>query len=71
VIPTSVDFPRIKSALVDNPYEYGPFGAKGAGDLVFNGASAAFADAVQMAVDRNIRKIPVSPEYILEVMSHG
>ncbi|MGC9312802.1 MAG: xanthine dehydrogenase family protein molybdopterin-binding subunit, partial [Sediminispirochaetaceae bacterium] len=71
VIPTSVDFPRIESTLVDNPYEYGPFGAKGAGELVFNGASAAFADAVQMAVDRNIRKIPVSPEYILEVMSHG
>ena len=71
VIPTSVDFPRIESDLVENPYEYGPFGAKGAGELVFDGAAAAFADAVQMAVDRNIRRIPVSPEYILEVMSNG
>ena len=38
VIPTSMDFPRQEWGLVDNPYEWGPFGAKGMGELVFNGA---------------------------------
>jgi CO/xanthine dehydrogenase Mo-binding subunit len=71
VIPTSMDFPKIESDLVENPYEYGPFGAKGAGELVFDGAAAAFADAVQMAVGKPVRRIPVTPEYILEEMSHG
>lgn len=70
-IPTTMDFPKIESSLVDNPYEYGPFGAKGAGELVFDGAAAAFADAVQMAVDRDIKQIPVTPEYIMEVREHG
>jgi len=71
VIPTSMDFPRIESALVENPYEFGPYGAKGAGELVFDGAAAAFADAVQMAVDRNMCRIPVTPEYIMEVRDNG
>ncbi len=67
-IPTSMDFPSIHFDLVDNPYEYGPFGAKGAGELVFDGAAPAFADAVQMAVDRKIHRLPVTPEYIMEVL---
>ncbi len=66
-IPTSMDFPSVGFDLVDNPYEYGPFGAKGAGELVFDGAAPAYADAVQMAVGRPIRRIPVTPEYIMEV----
>jgi len=70
-IPTTLDYPSIGSDLVDNPYEYGPSGAKGAGELVFDGAAPAFADAVQMAVNRNLYKIPVSPEYVLEVSEDG
>jgi CO/xanthine dehydrogenase Mo-binding subunit len=70
-IPTSLDYPSIGSDLVDNPFEYGPSGAKGAGELVFDGAAPAFADAVQMAVDRNIYRIPVSPEYVMEVLEDG
>jgi CO/xanthine dehydrogenase Mo-binding subunit len=67
IIPTSMDFPMMSSDLVENPYENGPFGAKGLGELVFDGAAAAFADAVQHAVDRDISRIPVTPEYIMEV----
>ncbi|MGM0431291.1 MAG: xanthine dehydrogenase family protein molybdopterin-binding subunit [Spirochaetota bacterium] len=67
IIPTSLDFPMMSSQLEENPYEYGPFGAKGLGELVFDGAAAAFADAVQYAIDRGIHTIPVTPEYITEV----
>jgi len=69
MIPTSMDFPMMSSQLVDNPYENGPFGAKGLGELVFDGASAAFADAVQQAIGKDINRIPVTPEYIMKVMN--
>lgn len=68
VIPTSMDFPSISNDLVDNPYPYGPFGAKGAGELVFDGAAPAYADAVQRAVGKPVDRIPVTPEYLMEVM---
>jgi CO/xanthine dehydrogenase Mo-binding subunit len=67
MIPTTLDFPSVRSELVDNPYEYGPFGAKGMGELVFDGAAAAYAAAVQQAVGCRISAIPVSPEYIMNL----
>ena len=40
-----MDFPSQEWFLVDNPYQWGPQGAKGMGELVFNGADAASAAA--------------------------
>lgn len=71
VIPTSKDFPKIESALIENPYKEGPFGAKSAGELTFVGAGAAYASAVQNAIGKPINRLPVTPEYILEVMKNG
>jgi CO/xanthine dehydrogenase Mo-binding subunit len=68
IIPTSVDTPEIKAKLVHNPYEFGPFGAKCAGEVPFIGVAPAFASAVQNALGVPIKRIPVNPEYILEVM---
>ncbi|MEW5815219.1 MAG: xanthine dehydrogenase family protein molybdopterin-binding subunit [Spirochaetota bacterium] len=67
MIPTSLDFPAVKSELVDNPYPFGPFGAKGAGELVFNGAAPAFCAAVEQAISQPVSKIPLTPEAIMEV----
>ncbi len=69
IIPTSMDFPSQGCTLVENPYEFGPSGAKGMGELVFNGASAAFVDAVSRAVDKNISEIPIPPETLTEIMA--
>ena len=65
-IPTSLDAPPIEVAFVENPYALGPFGAKGAGELVFDGAAAAFAMAVQQAVGAEFRDLPLTPERIAE-----
>ncbi|MCA1755826.1 MAG: molybdopterin-dependent oxidoreductase, partial [Spirochaeta sp.] len=71
-IPTSLDFPSgIKSALVDNPYQYGPSGAKGAGEVVLDGAAPALALAVQKALNLTVSRIPLTPEYLAEVRSHA
>ena len=69
VIPTSMEFPTQQWFLVDNPYEWGPFGAKGMGELVFNGADAAYIDAVERAIGKEIHKIPMPPEDIEEVLN--
>jgi CO/xanthine dehydrogenase Mo-binding subunit len=68
IVPCPMDFPPIKSALVDNYYEYGPFGAKCAGEVPFIGAAPALASAVQNALNVTIDRVPVTPEYLLEVM---
>jgi CO/xanthine dehydrogenase Mo-binding subunit len=66
VIPTSLDFPPVHAEFVENPYPYGPFGAKGSGELVFDGAAPALAAAVEMAAGRRLHDVPVTPERILE-----
>lgn len=68
VIPTTVDFPEIKNVFIDNPYRYGPSGAKGAGELVFDAAAPAYADAVQQLTGKNIYEIPVTPEMVMGVL---
>ena len=64
VIPTSMDFPKQEYFFVDNPYPWGPFGAKGMGELVFNGADAAYVDAVERALGISCTKIPIPVEDI-------
>jgi CO/xanthine dehydrogenase Mo-binding subunit len=66
-IPTSLDFPRVAVDLIDNPYPGGPFGAKGAGELVFDGGAIAFALAVEAAAGTVVREIPVTPERIMRM----
>jgi len=66
-VPTSMDFPSARPDYVENPYPYGPFGAKGAGEIVLSGGAPAFAAAVQNAVGIEAHDIPLTPERILEL----
>jgi CO/xanthine dehydrogenase Mo-binding subunit len=66
-IPTSLDFPMTHTELVENPYPYGPFGAKGAGELVFDGGAPAFVLAVQQAIGAEVHALPLTPEAIMRV----
>lgn len=70
VIPTSMDFPKQFYHIQENPYPWGPYGAKGMGELVFNGASAAYVDAVERALNTKFTAIPIPPEDIEEAMKH-
>ncbi|MBN2432186.1 MAG: xanthine dehydrogenase family protein [Acidobacteria bacterium] len=64
-IPTFMDMPPVESGSVYNPYEFGPFGAKGAGELTLVGVAPAVAAAVQQAIGCPVDMIPVTPEMIL------
>lgn len=68
MVPTSLDFPRTGAATVDNPYAYGPYGAKGMGEMVHDAGHAAFAAAVEQAVGRACPVIPLVPETLMDIM---
>ena len=70
VIPTSMDFPKQFYHIQENPYPWGPYGAKGMGELVFNGASAAYVDAVERALHTRFNSIPIPPEDIEEALKN-
>jgi len=69
-VPTSMDVPEIDCEFVANPYEFGPFGAKCAGELPFVGAPPAVAAAVSNALGIPIRSIPLTPEELMELDTH-
>ncbi|MCF7833007.1 MAG: xanthine dehydrogenase family protein molybdopterin-binding subunit [Candidatus Marinimicrobia bacterium] len=66
-IPTSMDVPGIDCDFVLNPYEFGPFGAKCAGELSFVGSPPAVAAAVENALGKPIKDIPITPEMLMEI----
>ncbi|MGL4985541.1 MAG: xanthine dehydrogenase family protein molybdopterin-binding subunit, partial [Treponemataceae bacterium] len=68
MVPTTLDVPRLHSHTIDQPYRYGPSGAKGVGEITFDGAAAALASAVENAVQTHFTKIPILPENIAEVL---
>jgi CO/xanthine dehydrogenase Mo-binding subunit len=54
--------------LVENPYPFGPFGAKGAGELVFDGGAPAFALAVQNALGTEVHRLPLTAEAVMTLV---
>ncbi len=71
MVPTSLDLPRTGSATVDNPYLYGPFGAKGMGEMVHDAGHAAYAAAVEQAIGRPCPVIPLVPEILMDIMEEA
>jgi len=70
IIPTSVDMAPTETVFMDNPYALGPYGAKGIGELTLVGGAPAVALAIEQAIQKNVHKIPATPEYIMELMNH-
>jgi CO/xanthine dehydrogenase Mo-binding subunit len=68
IIPTSMDVPPIRVYFEEIPYERGPAGAKGIGELPLDGTAPAIVNAIENATGANITRIPVTPEVLMEVM---
>ncbi|MFW6319209.1 MAG: molybdopterin cofactor-binding domain-containing protein, partial [Bacillota bacterium] len=68
IIPTAVDQVETETVIFDNPYAYGPYGAKGVGELSLVGGAPAVALAIEMAIGKPVNQIPVTPELIMELM---
>ena len=66
IMPTSVDLPRIRVYFEEVPYEYGPLGAKGIGELPIDGPAPAVLNAIENAIGAAADEIPLMPEMLME-----
>jgi CO/xanthine dehydrogenase Mo-binding subunit len=66
IVPTTMDTPRIDVVIQENAYRHGPFGAKGVGELPFDGAAPAIANAVRH-LGFDVRMLPLTPERVMTV----
>jgi len=66
MIPTAVDVPNMHVMLHVEEYPYGPYGAKGAGELPHVGGAPATLDAIQNALGADLYKVPFLPEDVMD-----
>jgi CO/xanthine dehydrogenase Mo-binding subunit len=64
IIPTPPDTPPIETVILERPYKYGPFGAKGVGEMPIDGPAPAVVNAIRHA-GYDVRAIPVTPERLM------
>ena len=57
--------------FVESPQMDAPFGARGIGEHGILGIPAAFADAIQLATEKEFNKIPILPEQIWKTVRGG
>jgi len=62
IIPTIKDTPRMAVEMLESPWEGGPFGAKGIGELPMNGGAPAVAGALENATGIFLPDVPATPE---------
>lgn len=65
---TTSDLPEIKTILVPTYEPSGPYGAKSVSEISINGPAPAIANAVFDAVGIRLRKIPFTPERVLDAL---
>jgi CO/xanthine dehydrogenase Mo-binding subunit len=69
IIPKPADIPPIRVFFEENPYAYGPGGAKGIGELPMDGAAPAILNAIENATGISFNRIPLMPELLLEKLA--
>lgn len=68
IMPTSMDLPPIRVFFEEQPYAFGPSGAKGIGELPMDGPAPAILNAVAHATGADPRAIPLTPEALMALL---
>lgn len=71
IIPTSLDAPDMETVIIEKEYPFGPFGAKGVGELPMDGAAPAIAAAIFNATGAFLTEIPITPERLQSALEKG
>jgi len=66
IMPTAADIPPIRVFFEENPYAFGPAGAKGIGELPMDGPAPAILNAIENATGESFNRIPLMPEMMME-----
>ena len=69
IMPTAADIPPIRVFFEENPYAYGPAGAKGIGELPMDGPAPAILNAIENATGKSFNHVPLMPERMMEELS--
>jgi CO/xanthine dehydrogenase Mo-binding subunit len=64
-IPTTLDTPPLETVIVENPFPYGAFGAKGLGELPMDGPGPAIVNALRH-LGLDLRELPATPERVMD-----
>jgi nicotinate dehydrogenase large molybdopterin subunit len=64
LIPTILDVPDIKPIILEEANQYGPFGAKGIGEMPNIPATPAILNAIANACGGRVRSLPADPERV-------
>jgi CO/xanthine dehydrogenase Mo-binding subunit len=65
IMPTAADVPPIRVYFAENPYAFGPAGAKGIGELPMDGPAPAIINAIENATGISFNQIPLMPEAVM------
>ncbi len=65
IIPTPMDAAPMDIGILERPYQHGPFGAKGVGEMPIDGPAPAVVNALRHC-GFDIRSIPATPERIMQ-----
>lgn len=68
IIPTAMDTPEIIPVFVEHPNIYGPYGAKGIGEMPNIPAAPAITNAIANAIGARIYDLPAHPERVYEAL---
>ena len=71
IMPTAADVPPIRVYFEENPYAFGPAGAKGIGELPMDGPAPAILNAIENATGISFDRIPLMPERIAQSFAAG
>src|SRR5712692_5980202 len=66
IMPTAADIPPIRVFFEENPYAFGPAGAKGIGELPMDGPAPAILNAIEIATGASFTHVPLMPEAMME-----
>jgi CO/xanthine dehydrogenase Mo-binding subunit/aerobic-type carbon monoxide dehydrogenase small subunit (CoxS/CutS family) len=67
-IPTAADMPPMEVFLIEKADPYGPFGAKGVGEITINCTAPAIANAIAHATGVRLRQLPMTPERVWQAL---
>jgi CO/xanthine dehydrogenase Mo-binding subunit len=68
ILPMIHAAPEIEVFLVEVPSYYGPYGAKGLGEAAILPTAPAVINAVSRAIGMRLRRVPATPERVLDAL---
>lgn len=68
-LPTALDIPRVRTLIVEQPSDKGPYGIKGVGEPPVVASAAAIGNAVFAATGVQVTRTPLTPERVLRALN--